>query len=191
MTGGQLSAGAAGETLAEQCPGSELSQHQGQDERTWTGQGDHQRNPQRHLKEGGVDPTEAGRGGAQPEFSRHGDCLSPWVSPEQGLQGQEPWGHRQGAWAQVRAPTHGLGGSLTSTRVTLGLRVPICQVRQILLNCPSVPPACPSAVLSWGSSGFQGGRGFCKLGEHQAGGGLEEQPHSGMQHSWNLMWVTI
>lgn len=47
-------------TLVEQCPGSELSQHQGQDERT--GQGDHQRNPQRHLEARGVDPIEAGRG---------------------------------------------------------------------------------------------------------------------------------
>lgn len=46
----------------------------------------------------GVDPIEAAGGGrAQPEFSRHGDCLSPWVSAEHVLQGQEPWDDRQGA----------------------------------------------------------------------------------------------
>lgn len=39
----------------------------------------------------------AGGGRAQPEFSRHGDCLSPWVSPEHVLQGQEPWDDRQAA----------------------------------------------------------------------------------------------
>lgn len=77
MTGGQLSAGAAGGTLAEQCPGSELSQHQGQDERTWTGQGDHQRNPQRHLRRGAWTPLELAGEGHSQSFQGMGTACHP------------------------------------------------------------------------------------------------------------------